>query len=72
MPKLTPLKASEVIRKMKKIGFQGPIHWWRHSHMIKWELTIPVPLHGNKDLKVWLISMIINEIGISREEWIAL
>lgn len=72
MPKLIPLKASEVIRKLKKLGFQWPIHWWRHSHMVKGNITIPVPLHWNKDLKVGLISMMINEIGISRDEWMEL
>jgi len=31
---------------------------------------IPIPMHKGKDVSVGLIREIINEIGISREEWI--
>jgi len=72
MPKLTPLKPIEVIKKLKKLGFEGPIPWWRHAHMIKGELFIPIPLHGWKELWVGIISAIINEAWITREEWMKL
>jgi predicted RNA binding protein YcfA (HicA-like mRNA interferase family) len=33
---------------------------------------IPIPMHSGNDVSVGLIHEIIREIGISREEWIAL
>jgi predicted RNA binding protein YcfA (HicA-like mRNA interferase family) len=33
---------------------------------------IPVPMHKGKDVSVGLISEIIRELGVSRDEWIEL
>jgi len=33
---------------------------------------IPVPVHQGKDISVGLIRQIIQEVGITREEWIEL
>ena len=68
MPKITPLKVIDIIKKMKKLGYEGPYPWWRHMHMIKGEKIIPLPMHGGKDIGVWLISTIIDELKISRDE----
>ncbi len=34
MPKLSPLKAEQVIRKLQKIGFEGPFAGGQHSRMV--------------------------------------
>ena len=74
MPKLSPQKPREVIKKLKKLGFIGPFPGGKHVHMIHPETkkVIPVPVHGEKDVSVGLIRKIINEVGISRDEWIKL
>lgn len=74
MPKLTPLKANEVIKKLKKLGFSGPYPGGKHVRMVHPEkgLIIPIPMHKGRDVSVGLIREIINEIGISRDEWINL
>ena len=72
MPKLTPLKYQQVINKLLKLWFSGPIYWWRHAHMKKKSKIIPIPIHWWKEIWVWLISMIIKEIWITRDEWIDL
>ena len=35
-------------------------------------IIIPVPVHKGRDVSVGLIREIINEVGVSREEWIKL
>lgn len=74
MPKLKPLKAEEVIRKLRKLGFSGPFPGGKHVRMLHSEkgIIIPVPVHKGKDVSVGLIREIINEVSISREEWIKL
>ncbi|OGB99522.1 hypothetical protein A2V82_05870 [candidate division KSB1 bacterium RBG_16_48_16] len=74
MPKLKPLKANEVIKKLKKLGFSGPYPGGRHVRMVHKErgIIIPIPMHKGKDISVGLIREIINEVGISRNEWINL
>ena len=74
MPKLKPLKSKEVIKKLSKLGFVGPIAGGKHIRMVNLETKkiIPVPAHKGKDVGIGLIRAIINEAGISRDEWIRL
>lgn len=74
MSKLKPLKAKEVIKKLKKLGFTGPYPGGKHVRMVHREkgIIIPIPRHKGKDVSVGLIREIIKEAGISRDEWINL
>ena len=72
MPKLKPLKSKEVIKKLSKLGFVGPIAGGKHVRMVNLQTKkiIPIPIHKGKDVSVGLIKEIINEIGIDRNKWI--
>ncbi|MFA5747661.1 MAG: type II toxin-antitoxin system HicA family toxin [Candidatus Absconditabacterales bacterium] len=72
MPRLVPLKPDEAIEKLKKLGYEGPVAGGKHLHMIKGLEIIPVPKHGGQEIGVGLISKIIKEIGVSRDERINL
>ena len=74
MPKLTPLKPEEVISKLRKLGFEGPYPGGKHLRMINFNTKkiIPVPFHKGRDVSVGLIREIINELGISRDDWLKL
>jgi len=71
MPKLTPLKPNEVMRKLRALGYNGPIPGGRHVHMVHHasHKVIPVPSHGNKDVGVGLLRKIVRDAGISVDEW---
>ncbi|MBI5124612.1 MAG: type II toxin-antitoxin system HicA family toxin [Planctomycetes bacterium] len=74
MSKLKPLKPEEVIQKLRKLGYKGPVPGGRHVRMYH-PVTlkvIPIPMHKGKDIGVGLIREIINELEISRKEWIEL
>jgi len=74
MQRLTPLKPGDVIKKLRKIGFSGPFPGGKHIRMVnlKTGKVIPIPVHKGKEVSIGLIREIINEIGISRKEWIEL
>ncbi|MFZ4664448.1 MAG: type II toxin-antitoxin system HicA family toxin [Caldilineaceae bacterium] len=74
MPKLSPLNSAQIIRKLRKLGFEGSIAGGRHSRMIHPErkLVIPIPIHGGKDVSVGLIRAIIRDVGITPQEWLEL
>ena len=74
MSKLQPLKPEEVIRKLRKLGFIGPIAGRKHLRMVHPERkkVVPIPMHKGKDVSIGLIREIINEVGISRDEWLQL
>jgi predicted RNA binding protein YcfA (HicA-like mRNA interferase family) len=74
MPRLTPLKSREVIEKLRALGYEGPFAGGRHSRMVhaKSGKIIPIPMHGDKDVSVGLIRVIIRELGITPSEWLEL
>lgn len=74
MSRLTPLKAREVIRKLQRLGYDGPIPGGRHVRMVHPEKgqIIPIPTHGGKDISVGLIREIVRQVGITRDECLAL
>jgi len=70
MPKVPPCSRRELIRKLKKLGFEGPFPGGRHSYMKreKFRLIIPNP-HGSQIDSV-LIKEILKQAGITVEEWL--
>lgn len=74
MPKLSPLKSEQVIRKMRRLGYTGRIASGRHSRMVHPESgkIIPIPMHGSKDVGIGLIRAILREAGITVDEWLDL
>lgn len=71
MPKLSPLKSRQVIKKLRKLGYEGPYPGGRHVRMVNLETgqIVPIPVHQGKDVSVGLIRAIIRQVGITPDEW---
>lgn len=71
MPELKPIEYKEFIRKLKIFGFTGPYEGGKHLYLIKENirLTIPNP-HKKKEIGVDLLSRILKQAGITKDEWI--
>jgi len=70
MPKILPCSRAELVRKLKRLGFDGPLAGGKHEYMKRggFRLTIPNP-HG-KQIDSVLVLEILKQAGISREEWL--
>jgi len=70
MPKIPPCSRTELIRKLKSLGFSGPYPGGHHSYMKKggFRLTIPNP-HGVQIDSV-LIKDILRQAQISLADWL--
>jgi predicted RNA binding protein YcfA (HicA-like mRNA interferase family) len=73
MPKVPSIRAREVVRIATLIGFvfdrQRGSHavYYRHSD----KRRIVVPMHGTKDLKPGTLRGIINDMGLTVDEFAA-
>ena len=69
--RLTPINRQDMIRRLRDLGWSGLYSGAKHQHMVKGsvQLTIPNP-HGGREIGVNLLKMILNEAGISRDEWL--
>jgi predicted RNA binding protein YcfA (HicA-like mRNA interferase family) len=70
LSRLAPVSRKELIRRLGKLGFEGPIPGKKHQHMAKGDFLImlPNPHHGDK-ISADLLTEILRKAKISREEW---
>lgn len=70
MAELLPVSWTNLVRRLKKLGFDGPFQGGKHPYMIKGDLvlTITNPHHGV--IGVALLSRILKRSGITKKEWL--
>ncbi len=69
MPRLLPVSRSELIRRLKVLGFEGPFPGKKHQHMKRDATLVLIPNPHAGEISVDLLSEILRKARISREEW---
>ena len=69
MPIIRPIKRGDLIRFLKKLGFEGPLTGGKHQFMVKGEIKLRLPNPHGPDIGVDLLIRILRQGGISKEEW---
>ncbi len=69
MPRFGPISRRDLIRNLRTLGFGDPEPRGSHEIMRRGDhwVTIPNPHRG--DISKELLSRILRQAGISREEW---
>ncbi|MCY2994940.1 MAG: type II toxin-antitoxin system HicA family toxin [Planctomycetota bacterium] len=60
----------DLVRRLSELGFQGPYAGGRHPQMRRGDLTVIIPNRHEGDIGVGLLSRLLRQAGISREEWL--
>ncbi len=67
---LKPVSCRILIKKFKKLGFEGPISGGKHRFMKKETLKVSIPSPHKEDvIGVPLLKEILRQAGIDREAW---
>lgn len=66
---MKPISRHELIQKFKALGFDGPHSGTRHQVMNKGSFKVFIPNPHKGDIGDPLLSKILREAGISKEEW---
>lgn len=69
--RVTPITRRELIRRLRKLGWEGPYAGGKHQFMVHGAMKLPIPNPHGGVLSVGMVSEILKETGISREEWLA-
>ena len=69
MPVFGPVSRKDLIRGLRKMGFDGPYAGGKHQFMIKGNITLTIPNPHKGDIGRELLARIIRQAGISRKEW---
>ena len=67
--RLTPVSRRELVRRLLRLGFDGPYTGGRHEFVVRQDRRLILPNPHRGDIGVALLSRILDEAGISREEW---
>jgi predicted RNA binding protein YcfA (HicA-like mRNA interferase family) len=68
--KLTPVSWTELVKRLRKLGFDGPYQGGKHPYMIKNDFVLTIPNPHRKEIGIDLLSRILKRAGITREEWL--
>jgi hypothetical protein len=69
MPPLGPIKRHELIRYLRQLGFEGPYPGAKHEFMRRGSIALRLPNTHRGDIGVALLSRLLREAEIGREEW---
>ncbi len=68
--KLTPVSWTELVKRLRKLGFDGPYQGGKHPYMIKDDFVLTIPNPHRKEIGIDLLSRILKRAGIARKEWL--
>jgi predicted RNA binding protein YcfA (HicA-like mRNA interferase family) len=71
---LPVVSGGEVVRALLRAGFSARRHTGGHRILVHAVsgLTVPIPMHGGKDLKSGTLRHIIRQAGLTVDEFLAL
>jgi len=69
MPPLGPVSRKDLIRHLRKLGFEGPYSGGKHQFMVRDDITVRVPNPHQTDIGKELLLRILRQAGIGRNEW---
>lgn len=73
MARLSPCKRRDFVRRLRRLGFEGPYSGTRHQFMVYRQHRQTIP--SNNEYSVSQLKMLIGQVGeilgreVSNEEW---
>ncbi|MCX6607355.1 MAG: type II toxin-antitoxin system HicA family toxin [Acidobacteria bacterium] len=71
MARLVPISVKDLIKRLRKFGWEGPVRSGRHHTLAKGTDTLTVPNPHRADISVGMVRRILAQAGISVEDWLA-
>ena len=69
MPEFGPTKRKDLVRYLRKLGFEGPYVGGKHQYMVKGEIKLTIPNPHQGDISRDLLARILRQAGINKNEW---
>jgi len=69
MPPFGPISRADLIRGLRKLGFDGPYTGGKHQYLIRGQLRLVLPNPHQGEISTALLTRILRQAGIDREDW---
>jgi predicted RNA binding protein YcfA (HicA-like mRNA interferase family) len=70
MTRLAPVTWSDLVRRLRALGFVGPYAGGRHPQMRRDDVTVIIPNPHEADIGVGLLTRLLRQAGVTREDWL--
>ena len=70
MVRLAPVSWRALVSRLQELGFAGPLSGGKHPFMVKGNLVLTIPNPHRGEISVDLLTRILKQAKISREEWL--
>lgn len=67
--RLTPVTRREFIRRLLRLGFDGPFAGGRHEFLVRNEIRLILPNPHRTQISVGLLTRLLVQGGVTRDEW---
>jgi len=67
---LKPISSTELIRKLRKFGFDGPYTGGKHLYMLKNNIRLTIPNPHRKEIGIDLLTRLLKQAGIEKKKWL--
>lgn len=68
--RLTPISWKEFVRRLRRLGFDGPYQGGKHPYLVRGDLVLTIPNPHPRDISVELLKRILKQASITRKEWL--
>ncbi len=69
MPPFGPISGADLIRSLWNLGFDGPYMGGKHQYVIRGQMRLVLPNPHQREISVALLTRILRQAGIDREDW---
>ncbi len=69
MPTFGPISRRDLVRYLREVGFNGPYPGGKHQYMVKGELKLTIPNPHQGDISQALLTRMLRQGNITRDEW---
>jgi len=66
---LAPVSWAYLVKRLRQLGFDGPFRGGKHPYMLRGDLVLTVPNPHRGNISVALLSRILKQAGISRQDF---
>lgn len=68
--RLTPISWTRLVRRLKRLGFEGPYQGGKHPYMVRRDLVLTIPNPHRGEIGVELLKRLLKQASIRQEEWL--
>lgn len=69
MPALGPVGRRDLVRLFRELGFDGPYSGGNHQYMVRGRTRVRIPNPHQGDIGKGLLSRLLKQANVSKEEW---